>query len=151
MNIKIIYDSENENKSRPCFWKLVKVDGNYNPQFISIQDALASGNPLQLLDLFDKDNTDIIILNWDSINNDPIYGSDRAYQFFDHYKPDLKMWVENGGILILEAQTAAWKLVQNSYNIFAKGVRTTKEREARGEDVMVNKKLMKEQQFPLCI
>lgn len=116
VNIKIIYDSKDPEKRRTCFWESVKeqIEGNYNFQFISIKDTLESDDPFQLLELFDKNKTDIIILNWDAINGDPIYGSDKTYQFFDHYKPDLNKWVENGGIIILEAQNAAWKPVQNS-------------------------------------
>lgn len=145
MNVKIIYDSKDPKKRRFCFWESVKeqVDGNYNFQFISIKDTLESSDPFQLLELFNKNETDIIILNWDSINGDPIYGSDKTYQFFNHYIPDLNFWVENGGIVILEAQTAAWKPVQDSYDTFAKkfAIRTTKKR-SRGKCAIVNKKLI---------
>lgn len=143
LNIKVIYDSDDLNKRRTCFWE--KIEGNnqnnYNFQFISIRDTLNS-DPCKLLDIFSNDVTDIIIFNWDSINGDPLYGSDRAFDFFNHYRPDLNTWVENGGILIVEAQTAAWKLVQNSYNLFTKNnIKTTKER-IRDKSAYINKKLL---------
>jgi hypothetical protein len=146
-NIKVIYDKIDNEKRRTCFWESLKdkYKGVHDFKFISIADNLngEESNPFLLLELFDRRLTDIIILNWDSINNDSIYGSDRAFQFFDHYRPDLNIWVKNGGIIILEAQTAAWKLVQNSYNIFPKKIKTTEERKARGEHALINKKLLK--------
>lgn len=91
--------------------------------------------------LFSNKN-DIIIINWDSINTDPVYGSDRAYQFFKHYKTGLNSWVENGGILILEAQSAQWKLVQDSYSIFDENIVVSRGVGDRGSKGIVNKKLM---------
>lgn len=144
LNVCIIYDSESPEKRRTCFWESIKeqISDNYNFQFISIQDTLVSDNPFQLLRLFDKNKTDIIILNWDSINGDPIYGSDKTYQFFNHYKSDLLRWVKDGGIIVLEAQTVAWKLLQESYGIFTENtlIRTTKKK-IRGKHANVNKKL----------
>lgn len=146
-NIKIIYDKIDKEKRRTCFWEYLeeKYKGVHDFKFISMADNLngKESNPFLLLELFDRRQTDIIILNWDSINSDPIYGSDRTLQFFNHYRPDLNIWVENGGIIILEAQTAAWKLVENSYNIFSKNVKTTKERASRGEHALINKRLLK--------
>ena len=147
LNINVILDSRDRKRSRICFWEFVRKDFDdqgYKFQFISVQDALNSDNPFKLLELFDIRKTDIIILNWDSINNDPIYGSDKAYQFFNHYKSELNDWVRDGGIIILEAQTAAWKLVQNSYDIFAKEfpIKITERREHR-KTAIINKKLKK--------
>lgn len=143
LNIKVIYDSNDPNKRRTCFWEKIEenTQNNYQFQFISIRDTLDS-DPCKLVDFFNNDTTDIIIFNWDSINGDPVYGSDRVFDFFDHYRPDLNTWVENGGILILEAQTAAWKLVQESYNLFTKNnIKTTKKR-IRDKSAYVNKKLL---------
>lgn len=115
----------------------------YNFEFVSVQDTLVSSDPTQLLYLLDNKKTDVIIVNWDSINTDPIYGCDKAYQFFNHYKPDLIQWVKNGGIIILEAQAASRKLVQTSYNIFTDNKHEIKVNEGvnYGQSATVNKKL----------
>lgn len=170
-NIKIIYDKNDTNKRRTCFWDLPEFPeickkGN-NFEFISIGDYLDEKsidenliakkstvkkstdkksidtklNSLLLLNLFDRSQTDIIILNWDSINDDPIYGSNKTFNFFNHYKPDLSKWVKNGGIIIVEAQTAAWQLNQKSYDIFSNDIITTKIRK-RGISVQINNSVL---------
>lgn len=122
VNIKIIYDNIDPEKSRTCFWKTIdeKSDDNYKFEFISVGETLDSEKPFKVLELFNKKKTDIIILNWDSINNDMLFGSDRTFQFFYQHSPALKGWVEDGGIVIVEAQTSAWKLIQSSYDIFTR-------------------------------
>jgi len=96
---------------------------------------------LFLLSILDRSKTDIIIVNWHSINNDPIYGSDRSFTFFSHYKIGLNSWVKKGGILILEAQCGQWVPVQESYNIFDESIVTTKKGQAIGKSCKINTKL----------
>lgn len=69
-------------------------------------------------ELFDRSKTDIIIINWDVINTDPVYGSDRTQQFFEHYRPDIREWMKEGGIIIVESQGASWGAIQKPYEIF---------------------------------
>lgn len=143
VNIKVIFDSNTDDDinisiRRTCFWKInekkiqdkiKELQGRtptlYCWEYFSVKDILDSDNPFQLQNLFDNEKTNIIIFNWDSINNDPIYGSDRAFQFFDHYSLEMDIWVEQGGIVILEAQTTAWKLDQRAYSLCANGVKVT--------------------------
>lgn len=84
-------------------------------------------DPLFLLSLFEKENTDIIIVNWGAINNDTVYSSERSFQFFSHYRRALNLWVKDGGIFILEVQSGQWVLSQDSYQIFEKKIVTMKE------------------------
>jgi hypothetical protein len=135
-------------KGRTCFWmyyqrnKIEKKESifiDHDVEFISVADVLSkyfkednlqNGDPHInkkksketftpfLPSLFSIKNTDIIIINWDAVNKDPVYGSDKAFSFFDAYKNAMQSWVEDGGILILESQSHAWKLVQDSYCIF---------------------------------
>lgn len=116
-------------------------------EFISVKEILNSENPSKIVkDLFNKEQTDIIIINWDSINGDPVYGSFEAYQFFNMYMPTLNEWVEDGGIIILEAQTVASKLVQSPYDIFTKETKNcyvkTFNKLERGDIAIINKKLV---------
>lgn len=122
IKIKIIYDTIDPKKRRTCFWESIEkmVDGNYEFEYISVSETIDSEEPFKILELFNKKKTDIIVLNWDSINNDMLFGSDRTFQFFNQYSPALNGWVEDGGIVIVEAQTIAWKLRQSSYDIFTK-------------------------------
>ena len=139
IKVKVIYDSAKPEKRRTCFWKSDQISSKYNEthefEFISIAECLdKESNPFSLLELFSRKNTDIIIVNWDSINGDPIYGSDRAFQFFNHYRPDMISWVEKGGIIFLEAQTAAWQLVNDPYFIFSKDIKLITGRENKDRD-----------------
>jgi hypothetical protein len=77
---------------------------------------IGQGNPAT--ELFDKKLTDVIIINWDAINTDPVFGSDVAYSFFEHYVPDMDNWVKNGGVVLVESQAAAFIPIQDSYDIF---------------------------------
>lgn len=136
INVKIICDNSDPRKGRTCFWKsdkiLSKYSGTHNFEFISIAECLENeSNPYSLLELFSKNCTDIIIVNWDSINGDPIYGSDKAFQFFSHYKPDMVSWVGKGGIIFLEAQASAWQLLNSQYLIFSEGIKVSKGRNNR--------------------
>jgi hypothetical protein len=126
LKIKIVYDNIVPEKRRTCFWESMVeklVDDSYEFDFISVSDTIDSEKPFEILELFNRKKTDIIVLNWDSINNDMLFGSDRAFQFFNQHSPALNGWVEDGGIVIVEAQTSAWKLMQSSYDIFTKEVK----------------------------
>ncbi len=128
--VVIIYDSSNPKKRRTCFWEKLKsrFDPNeFSFHFLSISELLVSGkNPAT--ELFNKSKTDAIIINWDSINTDPVYGSDRAHDFFHHYIPDMDRWVRQGGVIIVEAQCASSRLVQSAYEPFTYDVSEMKQK-----------------------
>lgn len=105
-------------------------------------------DPLFLLSLFEKSKTDIIIVNWDAINNDPVYSSDRAFQFFSHYRKGLDSWVKEGGIFILEAQSGQWILTQESYQLFDKKIITSKKVKDPDPEANKNTKLL-EKKHPI--
>ncbi len=109
----------------------------YKFDFIHLADVHAH-DPAKLFHLFDNDLTDIIVFNWDSINNDSIYGSDTALKFFQHHKLKLHKWVKSGGVVIVEAQAASWKLSQDSYNVFSEKIRVTT-KSAHREDIILSK------------
>lgn len=152
IKIKIIIDREDRSKGRTCFWETCFADkttfgkdsSQFKIEYVSIADTLHdyflknSADAKKFSDyflpdeLFSHSKTHVIIINWDSINNDPVYGSDRAFQFFEHYRKGLDSWVKDGGILIIEAQSAQWTLVQDAYRIFDDSIKTTKEEGVHG-------------------
>jgi hypothetical protein len=67
--------------------------------------------------LFSAD-TDVVVVNWDAVNGDPVYGSDRTQQFLAHYQPDMRNWLGRGGVLVVESQGASWTAAQEPYDIF---------------------------------
>jgi hypothetical protein len=144
IKIKIIIDNQNPNKRRTSFWKLLDINNKkdkYRIDYISILDLLESDNPFEIYDLFNNNKTDVIIISWDSVNNDPVYGSDMAYRYFDHYRVDQQTFVENGGIIILEAQAAAMNLVQDAYDIFAENIKIIENCQTLGDKAKINTNL----------
>lgn len=101
-------------------------------------------DPLFLTTLFEKKNTDIIIVNWGAINNDTIYSSDRAFQFFSHYRMAFDLWVEAGGIFVLEVQSGQYVLSQDSYQLFETKIVTLKEEGPPCNKAKINTELRKE-------
>ncbi|WP_440951211.1 hypothetical protein [Methanosphaerula subterraneus] len=156
--MKVLYHQYQ--KGRTCFWRKIKksyTKTDLNFDFISIADTLSKYfkedatlvetstkfTPFLPTELFSREKTDIIIINWDAINNDSIYGSDKAFQFFNNYKSALNEWVKIGGILILESQSVAWNLVQDSYNIFDQSIVTSTRqgKDLKGITGLVNEEL----------
>ena len=87
-------------------------------KLVSICDELhKQRNPAT--DLFSPEKTDAIVINWDAMNGDPVYGSDRCYDFLDHYRPDMLEWLCQGGLLLVESQGASWSGAQGPYDCFA--------------------------------
>jgi hypothetical protein len=122
--IVVIVDSiDNPQNRRPCFWALPAWaswfrTNNASALFLSIADHLKRGeNPAPKL--FDRANCDIILISWDAINGDPVFGSDISLKFFKHYRPRFIKWINEGGIIVVEAQTADLRLVQKAYKTFA--------------------------------
>jgi len=98
-------------------------------------------------ELFDRRQTDIIIINWDAVNGDPVYGSDRAQQFFEHYRPDMKAWMEEGGLLMVESQGASWGAIQRPYDCFVRCFEDSQAEIARefwkmGEELLINEEYL---------
>lgn len=129
-NIKTSDISQKPNDDKTNKFITEKFSGNiddkyFHFEFMSVKEFLDSDYRLEILDLFKRDKTDIIIINFDSINGDLVYGSFEAYQFFNIYIHRLNKWVQDGGILILEAQTVSSELVQSSYDIFTKAAQNS--------------------------
>lgn len=50
------------------------------------------------------ERTQVLILNWDVANGDPMYGADVVSRWFEHYQWNVRDWVKRGGILVIEGQ-----------------------------------------------
>lgn len=75
----VIYDRDKHSKRRHCFWKDIRgtkeqeIRFRLRFRFVSIADELLKRRN-SACELFDRRKTDIIIVNWDAINGDPVYG-----------------------------------------------------------------------------
>jgi hypothetical protein len=58
----------------------------------------------------------VLIINWDAINDDLDFGADRSLEWFAQRRSVVRSWVERGGILILEGQACWGVTVQPSYD-----------------------------------
>ena len=124
VQIVVLVDQGRKSKCRTCFWKRALRTKEHDLRFrtkvryISLADQLRrQRNPSH--DLFSIETTDVIIVNWDAMNGDPVYGSDRTYAFVTHYRPDMREWLSNGGVLIVESQGASWAAAQAPYDCFS--------------------------------
>lgn len=110
--------------SRRCFWKDVlkrNVDLRLATKFrfVPTADAIRS-NPKFHHRLLNDEASEFVIINWDALNGDPIYGSDLTYSFFEHYSPDLLRWLEDGGVLLVESQGISWRASRRVYDFFGR-------------------------------
>jgi hypothetical protein len=118
LKVAIVCDRSEPARGRPCRWlaAIEQLDrADLAPRTVAVSEEMRTSNPA--LTLFDRDATDVLILNWNVLNGDPVYDADRTLAFFQHYASDLEHWLATGGILILEAQTAASRLQQQSYDV----------------------------------
>lgn len=123
LRICIVIDHRRPSRRRRCFWVNLLRSSTHDfrhrveVKLVSIADELKRGrNPATVL--FSPDRTDVIIVNWDAINGDPVYGSDRAFQFIEHYRPDMLEWLRQGGVVVVESQGASWSSIESVYSCF---------------------------------
>lgn len=117
LGVVIVVDRNRSWLRRRSFWMKALQRGRLGwlvqVRTLSISDELSRNrNPARKL----LTRTDVVILNWDVINGDPAYGADRAQSFLRHYRPDLLEWIRAGGLLLVEAQGAAWHATQEPYD-----------------------------------
>jgi len=67
--------------------------------------------------LKDVQKYDVIIIKWDAANGDHNFGSDDIANQLEHNKPDLKEFIKNGGVLIVECQSNNWLPSQKTYDV----------------------------------
>jgi hypothetical protein len=123
LRVVVLVDGRRPSRRRTCFWKDVLARSDHDlrnrakVKLLSISDELRKRrNPAT--NLFSPEKTDVIIINWDAMNGDPVYGSDRCYEFLEHYRPDMLEWLFQGGLLLVESQGASWSAAQGPYDCF---------------------------------
>jgi len=62
------------------------------------------------------DSYDVVIFNWDVLNGDPTFSSDRSLQIARYYAPALRRFVAQGGLVVLECQAILWSPCQDAYD-----------------------------------
>lgn len=121
---------------RACFWTSeFLAPAQREPLIISVSEEIAAGrNPAS--SLFSERHHEIVV-NWDALNGDPVYGSDVAQSFFRHYRPDLVRWLQRGKLLVLEGQHAAETAVRAAYEAVVEKPPRVSDAEAYGREVFI--------------
>lgn len=123
--VNVLYDREEPIYRRRCFWEDIDDDETYSGyefRYVSVYDGLERNeNPAN--ELFGTTSeAQALVLNWDVINTDLVYGSRENYDLLKHYIPDMNRWVrQNGNVILVENQSAGGNLLQEAYDIFAHG------------------------------
>lgn len=65
---------------------------------------------------FVAQDLDVLVVNWDAANGDPEFGSHLVQRWLSHRRPELLLWVKDGGILIIESQAVLSVPDQASYD-----------------------------------
>lgn len=107
---------------RRCFWRSLvlnsselRLHGQW--KYVSIGDEIDKGrNPMT--QLFSASENNVVVFNWDSLNGDPVYDSKRTFDVIRHYGPDMKAWLEAGGIVLVESQGQSWDPISEPYTMF---------------------------------
>lgn len=124
--VTVIVDNIVQGLGRRSYWGYYfssKDNGGANPyasydiRYLSLSESLGNGsNPIQ--ELFDYQKSQVVIINWDAINGDPLYNADKALNLLKHYAKDMDAWVELGGVVIVECQESSRELTEEAYRLF---------------------------------
>lgn len=88
-------------------------------------------------------DTDVLIINWDALNNDPDFGADVALRWFEVRRGPVRQWVSAGGILLLEGQAVGGVPLQAAYDaVLGKGEVSLCGAEDRANPVLQMKRAM---------
>ena len=119
MKVAVIVDNLDPKRRRHCFWE------EQLSSFRDIHVELITINKQAYEQKYDNlyiwDKYDIMIFNWDVINNDPVFDSDRSYQVVNRYFELFTQFVRDGGIIIIENQSWHWCPVQEAYDALFSG------------------------------
>jgi len=123
MKIAIIVDDLNSDRRRYCFWeeRLSSLSG-LEVELVSLSHQKTEQK------FFNIYYYDIIIFNWDTINNDVMFNSDRNQTIVKNSQEHFTHFVREGGILIMENQARYWHPVQDAYDSLLSGQVTVPKR-----------------------
>ena len=118
IRVCILIDSSNARQRRKCFWpqalqewqKPGALGSRLVWQEVALQEVVAQGKHLDLRQY------DVVVVNWDLLNGDPVFLSDRSQLIARHYATDLRHFVRRGGLAIVECQAVMWSPCQPAYD-----------------------------------
>jgi hypothetical protein len=121
LDICIIYDSTDLKKQRTSFWGQALQQWCRPPpqgRYLSLSHKCLHEEAARARYMgFDSPvSYDVVIFNWDVLNGDPTFASDRSQQIARYYAPALRRFVELGGLVVLECQAVRWSPCQNAYD-----------------------------------
>lgn len=104
------------NPGRVCFWPKI--------QFTTVSPSnahVASPEVYSIAEFPRSDelfrDTQLLIVNWDAANGDPLYQADATLTYLStRGQVPLKRFLNDGGVLLVESQTAQSRPVQESYD-----------------------------------
>lgn len=104
-------------KGRQSFWGSTIYNSSLRDKIEICELSLPEEHEKRAYIEFSPAMWDVVIFNWDVLDADATFNSDATQQIVSyHYRTSLKEYVENGGILLIEAQTSYWSLDQKAYN-----------------------------------
>jgi hypothetical protein len=94
---------------RGCFWEDVLKGLGHDVKVRSLVEP-------DVFFIKDLKQYQVLIINWDAINGDPSFDADSALRWSEHRHPEVRWWVSNGGILIIEGQARLSVPTQAAYD-----------------------------------
>lgn len=121
LDVCIIYDSTDLKKHRTSFWGQalqqwcrLPPQGRYlDISHICLAEEVAH---TRYIGFDSPDKYDVAIFNWDVLNGDPTFSSERSQQIARYYAPALRRFVAQGGLVVLECQAVFWSPCQDAYD-----------------------------------
>ncbi len=104
-------DDMNPDRRRHCFWEeQLRTLHHIQVELVCLNNQVSEQK------FFDMHGYDIIIFNWDCLNNDVMFHADITQTIVRNDKEDFIQFVQDGGILIIENQTRHWLPIQDAYD-----------------------------------
>jgi len=145
----IVDNTTEEGEGRLCSWRdpskgrIELAEEPYEFNFVSLSEYIEKGkNPVP--DIFNIEKTQVVIVNWDVLNGDPLYGSDKTFRVFQHFLIDIDIWVKAGGVMLVECQEGSRRLRQEVYNLLGEELGyplAIQEKNDFGNHIHINKDL----------
>lgn len=96
----IVDNTTREEEGRLCFWRDIskerKIEVAEEPcefNFVSLNEYIEKGiNPVPVI--FNIEKTQVVVVNWDVLNGDLLYDSDKAFRVFRHFLTEIDLWVK---------------------------------------------------------
>jgi hypothetical protein len=98
---------------RACFWpEVLGCLKTKKPLEVRVRTLMAP----DMFFIAELQHYDVLIVNWDAINGDPSFGADFAMRWCEHRLPEIRLWIADGGLLVIEGQAKLSVPVQAAYD-----------------------------------